>query len=130
MHSIRDRVPPHVARLPLMRRMALLIALTWAISLTLMTAGAIIPIVAKLHPTQPHPGNMIATYILGFGPLLLALPIQHIISHVYRKKKTKQQQEHLQREAAVAAAAGAGVEAVDVSVEQGREGRKRGDDAV
>jgi hypothetical protein len=109
--------------------MALLIALSWAIALTLMTAGAIIPIVAKLHPTQPHRGNMIATYVLGFGPLLLALPIQHIISHVYRKKLTKQQQARLQAEAA-AAPAGAGAAGAGVSVEQGQEGRKGGDDAV
>jgi hypothetical protein len=131
MHSIRDRVPPHVSRLPLMRRMALLIALTWAISLTIMTAGATIPIAVKLHPTWPHPGNIIATYVLGLGPLLLALPIQHIISHVYRKKLMKQQQAHLQAEAAAAAAAaGAGMAGASVSVDQRQEGRKEGDDAV
>lgn len=126
MHSIRDRVPDHVARLPLMRRMAFLIALTWAIALTIMTAGAIIPVVAKLHPTKPSPANIIATYVLGFGPLLLAMPVQHIISHVYRKKMMQQLQAHREQQereaAAMAAAAAPGVGDVEAAAQAGAKG--------
>jgi len=99
MHSVRDRLPPEAVNTPLARRMALLIALTWATALTLMTAGASIPIAVKLHPTWPHPGNMVATYVLGFGPLLMAFPIQLAVAHVYKKKlmaqfQQQQQQQH------------------------------------
>lgn len=97
MHSVRDRLPPEAVNTPLARRMALLIALTWATALTLMTAGASIPIAVKLHPTWPHPGNIVASYVLGFGPLLMALPIQLAIAHVYKKKLIAQFQQQQQQ---------------------------------
>lgn len=97
MHSVRDKAPEQVVKTPLMQRMALLIALNWATALTLMTAGSIIPLATGLAPGQMPMGLMVVTYVLGYGPLLLALPIQMILMHVYRKKIRQRYQQHLQQ---------------------------------
>lgn len=108
MHSVRDRVPDFVARLPLMRRMALAVSLTWAGALTLMTAGSAMAVHARLHPTQQGiKGLVIAANVLAFGPLLLALPVQLVLTHVYRKRMMRQKEAHDAEVAAAAAAAGA-----------------------
>jgi len=103
MHTVRDRVPDHVARLPLMRRMALAIALTWALALTIMTAGSAIAVAARLHPAVRTREAIIAATVLGFGPLLLALPVQFVLSHVYRKRLLRQREEAQAAAAAQAA---------------------------
>lgn len=90
MHTVKDRVAPELVHHHLIRRMALSIALSWATALTIMTAGAIIPIVlANLH-IKPYRATIIATHVLGFAPLLLAVVVQHIISFIYRKKVRSQ----------------------------------------
>lgn len=126
MHTVRDRVPDNVARLPLMRRMALLIALVWATALTLMTAGAALPVYDKLHhpAAGPHRAGMIATYVLGFGPLLLAVPIQHTISHIYKKRVLKLRDEAQRQEAAAVSSAS------QTEQGQGQGQAGRGEDAV
>lgn len=108
MHTVRDRMPDTVARLALVRRMALLIALVWATALTLMTAGAALPVYDKLHHPSagPHKAGMIATYVLGYGPLLLAVPIQHTISYVYKKRLLKLREAQGQEAATTPAANG------------------------
>lgn len=111
MHTVRDRVPDHVARLPLMRRMALAIALTWALALTIMTAGSAIAVAARLHPAVRTREAVIAANVLGFGPLLLALPVQFVLSHVYRKRLMRQREE---------AQAAAAAQAVRPDIEEGK----------
>lgn len=95
MHSVRDRVPERIVHHPDLRRMTLLISMTWAVALTIMTGGAIIPVAAKLHPTNPHPVNVVATYVVGFGPLLLAFPVQWWLTKHYKAKMMGQYQRHL-----------------------------------
>jgi hypothetical protein len=124
MHSVRDRIQEPIIRHPLVKRMALLISLLWAVALTIMTAGAAIPVTLARNPQlTPMRGIKIVVPVLSFGPLLLAVPLQLIIAHIYRKKIAQHYQQQQQQQAAAVAAG-------DVRHESDQQGARKGDDAV
>jgi hypothetical protein len=122
MHTVRDRIPEPIVRNPLVKRMALLIALLWACALTIMTSGAAIPIALKNNPQlRPTRGINIAVPVLSFGPLVIAMALQFAITHVYRKKIAQHYKQLQEQQQQAAAVAGAGVD---------QQGVTKGDDAV
>lgn len=103
MDSVADRVPAVVVNHPLLRRMALLIACTWATALSVMTVAAIIPPATRQHPTNLHLMTILCGYVLGFGPLLVAMVLQHVISHIYRKRMRQEFEQHAKQQEEAAA---------------------------
>jgi hypothetical protein len=98
MHSVRDRVPDRLTHHPLMRRMTTAISCTWAVALSLMTVGAVIPLAMRLPPKQPSALNIVCSYVLGFGPLLLAFPVQWVLTRHYKKRMMAQFHAHQQQQ--------------------------------
>lgn len=123
MHTVRDRIPEPVVSGALVKRMALLTAATWAVALTVMTAGTAIPIIIKHNPQlTPSTLSKVATLVLVFGPLVVAVLLTFVITHVYKKKITEHYQQLQQQQQATADAA--------VRLEEDQQGVRKGQDAV
>eukprot|EP00775_Hariotina_reticulata_P005337 gene5337-5574_t len=96
MDSVSDRVPNSLINHRLIRRMALAIALVWAHALTIMTIAAIIPPATHHHPTHLTLMTILCGYVFGFGPLLVAMILQHTITFLFRRKlKGEYEQQHV-----------------------------------
>jgi hypothetical protein len=99
MDSVTDRVPDRIVNHPLIRRMALSVSVLWACALTVMTVAAIIPAATRKHPTDLTLMTILCGYVLGFGPLLVAMVLQHTITFVFRRKlKLELEQYMLQKQ--------------------------------
>jgi hypothetical protein len=86
-----------------------------------MTAGTAIPIIIKHNPQlTPSAGSKVATLVLVFGPLVLAVVLTFAISHVYKKKIKDHFQQQQQQPVADAA----------VRFEGDQQGARKAGDAV
>jgi uncharacterized membrane protein (DUF485 family) len=125
MHTVRDRIPEPIVSGALVKRMALLTASTWAVALTVMTAGTAIPIIIKHNPQlAPSTLSKVATLVLVFGPLVVAVVLTLVITHVYKKKITEHYQQLQQQQEQQSTADAA------VRLDGDQQGVRKGEDAV
>lgn len=86
MQSVKDRLPPTVVSHPLAHAMTLWIAGVWHAALLIMLAGSIVNLRLQRHPTEVTTAAIVCVYVLGIGPMLIAVVLQKIIVRVYRPR--------------------------------------------
>ncbi|KAF8071074.1 SK1 [Scenedesmus sp. PABB004] len=83
---VLDRLPPRAADHPLALRMSTVLSCVWAAALSVMAAAAVVPGATRTPPGVVNATVIVCSYVLGFGPLLVATVAQAFIKRSYAKR--------------------------------------------